>query len=181
MATDHTPDAEVRWLTTREQKIWRAYLAASNELQARLDHQLRTEAGMPVAYYEILVVLSESPDRSLRMSRLAEVCNSSRSRLSHAVAAMEKSGWVSRCPLDGDRRGALARLTDAGLAALRKAAPGHVTEVRERLFDALTEEQLDMLYEISRALGDSLKSPESLKPVKPVTSLKSVKQRSRPG
>lgn len=157
MATHRTPDAEVRWLTTREQQIWRTYLAASNELQARLDHQLRTDAGMPVAYYEILVVLSESPGRSLRMSRLAELCNSSRSRLSHAISAMEKTGWVSRCALDDDRRGALAQLTDAGLAALRKAAPGHVTEVRECLFDALTEEQQDMLHEISRALADRLR------------------------
>ncbi|WP_327129492.1 MarR family winged helix-turn-helix transcriptional regulator [Streptomyces sp. NBC_01727] len=157
MATDPTPDPATRWLTAREQEIWRSYMATAIELQARLDRQLRSDAGMPVAYYEILVVLSESPGCSLRMSRLAEVCNSSRSRLSHAMTAMEKSGWVSRCAVDGDRRGAVAQLTDAGLEALREAAPGHVTEVRECLFDSLTEQQAEVLHEISQAIGVTLR------------------------
>ncbi|GAA2930700.1 MarR family transcriptional regulator [Streptomyces thioluteus] len=152
--TDHSG---TRWLDDREQRIWRTFMSASIELQAHLDRQLRVDAGMPVAYYEILVMLSETPGRSLRMSRLAELCNSSRSRLSHAVAAMEKSGWVSRCAIEGDRRGAVAKLTDAGYEALRQAAPGHVTEVRETLFEALTEEQVQVLGEIGAALKSRLK------------------------
>jgi DNA-binding MarR family transcriptional regulator len=150
------PSPEPRWLTAREQHIWRTFMAATLELQNRLDQQLRTDAGMPVAYYEILVILSESPGRSLRMSQLAQYTNSSASRLSHAMNALEKAGWVSRCGVEGDRRGTLARLTDAGYAALEQAAPGHVAEVRAALFDALTPGQLDALEEISQALKDSL-------------------------
>ncbi|MGW6056062.1 MarR family winged helix-turn-helix transcriptional regulator [Streptomyces sp. NPDC055189] len=157
MATHSTPKTDPRWLTPRQQEIWRTYMATAIALQTRLDRQLRTDAGMPVAYYEILVVLSESPDRSLRMSHLAEVCNSSRSRLSHAMNAMEKSGWVSRCAVDGDRRGAVAQLTDEGYEALREAAPGHVTEVQESLFDSLTDEQAEQLHDISQAIGATLR------------------------
>ncbi|GAB2593088.1 MarR family transcriptional regulator [Streptomyces capparidis] len=154
---DHPDDrAGTRWLTDREQRLWRTFMSATLELQNRLDQQLRAATGMPVAYYEILVILSESPGRELRMSRLAEYTNSSASRLSHAMNAMEKAGWVTRCSVEGDRRGTLARLTDAGWAALEEAAPGHVAEVRAVLFDALTPRQLDALEEISRALKDSL-------------------------
>ncbi|NGO70829.1 MarR family winged helix-turn-helix transcriptional regulator [Streptomyces boncukensis] len=147
---------QTRWLTPHEQRIWRSYTAATMELQAHLDRQLRTDAGMPVAYYEILVMLSESPGRALRMTRLAELCNSSRSRLSHAVSALEKAGWVTRCGIAGDRRGAMAQLTDAGYAALAEAAPGHVEEVRACLVDALTPEQLDALHEITQAVRSAV-------------------------
>ncbi|MGP3969206.1 MarR family winged helix-turn-helix transcriptional regulator [Streptomyces sp. 6N223] len=147
--SDHS---EIRWLSDHEQRVWRSYLMANSELQARLDRQLRADAGMPVAYYQILVMLSESPDRAMRMSCLAELLHSSRSRLSHAVSALEKYGWISRCAHAHDRRGSVARLTDTGYEALVRAAPGHVTEVREVLFDALTPEQLDSLHEISQAV-----------------------------
>lgn len=144
------------WLTAREQTLWRSFMTANAKLQSHLDRRLRLDAGMPVAYYEILVMLSEAPGRSLRMSRLAACCNSSRSRLSHAVAALEKEGWVSRCATDGDRRGSVAQLTDEGFAALEAAAPGHVTEVRACLFAGLTDEQLDTLQEVSRILHDTI-------------------------
>ncbi|MBP2705433.1 MarR family transcriptional regulator [Microbispora sp. RL4-1S] len=148
--------SEVRWLNAEEQEIWRIYMTACNELSAHLDRQLRRDSGMPVAYYEILVCLSEAPGRSMRMSRLAELCRSSPSRLSHAVAALEKAGWVSRCLSETDRRGWVAQLTDAGFAALENAAPGHVTAVREHLFDVLSPGQLEALREISQAIFEGL-------------------------
>lgn len=159
-----TNRTETRWLTAREQQIWRSYMTASIEFQDHLDRRLRAEAGMPVAYYEILVILSESPDQSMRMSRLAELCNSSSSRLSHAIASLEKSGWVSRSAIASDRRGSIAKLTDDGRDALKNAAPGHVTEVRECLFDALTPEQLDALNEISQTLKAKLRQRAAPKP-----------------
>ena len=63
-----------------------------------LDRQLQRDADMPHAYFEVLVRLSEAPDRSLRMSELADLTLSSRSRLSHAVARLEERGWVVRTP-----------------------------------------------------------------------------------
>ncbi|WP_031515844.1 MarR family winged helix-turn-helix transcriptional regulator, partial [Streptomyces sp. NRRL F-5123] len=147
---------DVRWLSADEQDIWRAYLSASVTLAAHLDRQMRQEAGMPMAYYEILVRLSEAPHRRLRMSELADASLSSRSRLSHAVAALERNGWVERRPADGDRRGWVCALTSAGFDALAAAAPGHVTTVREHLFDVLTPEQLAVLRQIGQAITAGL-------------------------
>jgi DNA-binding MarR family transcriptional regulator len=154
--------SETRWLTEREQEIWRSFLSATLGLTDALARQLQRDAGMPHAYYEILVALSEAPERTLRMSELAGVRNSSRSRLSHAVARLEEAGWVRRRDCPTDKRGSFAELTDEGYAALEAAAPGHVQEVRARLFDQLTPEQVRQLGEISDAIRRGLESPPDL-------------------
>lgn len=141
-----------RWLDADEQRTWRSFLAAGRLLFDHLDRQLQHDAGLPHAYYEILVRLSEAPDRTLRMSQLASSSLSSRSRLSHAVTRLEESGWVRRRACSTDRRGSFAELTDEGLAQLEVAAPGHVEAVRTHLFDQLTVEQVAALREISEAL-----------------------------
>jgi DNA-binding MarR family transcriptional regulator len=148
--------AHTRWLNDDEQRTWRAFLAANRLLMDTLDRQLQHEAGIPHTYYEILVRLSEVPDRALRMSQLAVSSMSSRSRLSHAVARLEETGWVRRRECPTDRRGAVCELTDAGFAALQAAAPGHVAAVRANLFDQLTPDQVIALRDISEALATHL-------------------------
>ena len=148
--------AEPRWLSDEEQCTWRAFLAAIQLLTDELDRELQRDADMPHTYYEILVALSEAPCRTLRMSQLADRCQSSRSRLSHAVSRLEQAGWVRRQACATDKRGALAVLTDEGLAALAAAAPGHVEAVRRHVFDVLTPEQAHQLGQISAAIRDAL-------------------------
>ena len=145
-----------RWLNPDEQRAWRAFLAASRALMDTLDRELQRDAGMPHAYYEILVRLSEAPERRLRMSELADATGSSRSRLSHAVTRLEVAGWVRREDCPTDRRGQVAWLTDEGFATLAAAAPGHVEGVRRHLFDALSPAQVDQLRRISETLTDHL-------------------------
>jgi len=147
---------EPRWLTPDEQCTWRAFLQATLQLQEQLDRELQRESGLPLAYYQILAMLSEAPDRTLRMRDLADRTWFSRSRLSHAVDRLEEQGWVRRVGCPGDRRGALAVLTDAGFAVLAAAAPCHVESVRRRVFDHLTPEQVQALGAISRAMADHL-------------------------
>ena len=146
-----------RWLDDDEQAVWRAFLDAHRLLFDELDRELQADAGMPHAYYEILVRLSEAPGHTMRMSELADRCLSSRSRLSHAVARLEAAGWVERRDADDDRRGTVAALTAGGLAALEAAAPGHVEAVRTHLFDQLTPTQVAQLGRISRAVVDHLR------------------------
>ncbi|MER7460657.1 MarR family transcriptional regulator [Micromonospora sp. NPDC126480] len=146
-----------RWLDPDEQRTWRAFLTATRALMDTLDRELQRDAGMPHAYYEILVRLSEAPQRRLRMSDLADATGSSRSRLSHAIARLEAAGWVRREECPTDRRGQLALLTGEGFATLAAAAPGHVEGVRRHLFDALSPAQVDQLRRISETLVDHLR------------------------
>jgi DNA-binding MarR family transcriptional regulator len=154
------PRAQPRWLSTDEQAVWRSYIEATQLLADRLDQELQRDSGMPHTYYEVLVRLSEVPDRRLRMSALADRSLSSRSRLSHAVARLEQNGWVRRELCATDRRGQLAVLTDAGFAALEAAAPGHVAGVREHLLDPLTPDQVRQLGEICAAVAVGLRDAD---------------------
>lgn len=143
---------ETRWLSAEEQSAWRSFLDTTRLLFDRLERELQRDGGMPLAYYEILVQLSEAPQRTLRMSDLAASSRSSRSRLSHATARLEEAGWVRReeCPTDG--RGAFAALTEKGFAALERAAPRHVASVRAHLFDHLSDGQVTQLRDICQGL-----------------------------
>jgi DNA-binding MarR family transcriptional regulator len=142
------------WLTDEQQAAWRAFLLTHQLLSAELDRQLQRDAGMPHAYYAILVTLSEQPDRTVLLSQLAVLLNYSQSRLSHAITRMEAAGWVRREPCSSDRRSTYAVLTDTGSDALTAAAPGHVACVRENLFDQLSDAQVRQLREICEsALG----------------------------
>jgi DNA-binding MarR family transcriptional regulator len=153
---------EARWLDEDEQKAWRAWLYSAQLLLDRLDRELTHETGISHAYYEILVALSETEGRMLRMSQLADRCLSSRSRLSHAVSRLEERGWVRRqvCPDDG--RGQLAVLTDEGFAALEAAAPVHVEGVRAHLFDQLSPQQVANMRDVGETLLRHL-DPSSLR------------------
>ncbi|MFL6240320.1 MAG: MarR family winged helix-turn-helix transcriptional regulator [Actinomycetes bacterium] len=149
-----------RWLSHEEQRAWRAFLTAHRLLYGAIEAQLQSAADMPHNYYEILVRLSEAPDRELRMSELAEASISSKSRISHAVARLEERGWVRRTDCASDRRGQLAQLTAKGFAALEEIAPGHVECVRSSLFDALTPAQVKQLRAISEAVVEQLNDAE---------------------
>ena len=144
-------DGEPRWLDAEEQDAWLSLMAMVTLLDTALERQLQRDSGMPHAYYQILAMLSDTPGRSLRMTDLAVITQSSQSRLSHAVSRLEANGWVRRTPCPNDRRSTFAQLTDEGFAALAEAAPGHVACVRENFFDHLTREQVGSLKEICGA------------------------------
>ena len=142
-----------RWLTSSEQRAWRAYILASQLLMEQLDRELQRDAGMSQAYYVILVALSEQPGRLLRMTDLARLLRFSKTRLSEAITRLESRGWVTRQPCPTDRRSTFAVLSDDGFRALEGAAPGHVEGVRRHVFDHLTREQVAQLREISEAIA----------------------------
>lgn len=155
-----TSRPQPRWLSEEEQRAWRAYMASTQLVSDALDRQLQRDANMPHAYYSLLVWLSETPDRRMRMTELAERSKITRSRLSHAIARLEENGWVRRESCPSDRRGQLAVLTDEGFAALAAAAPGHVEAVRGAIFDRLSPEQTQQLGEICRIIAEGLQPDE---------------------
>jgi DNA-binding MarR family transcriptional regulator len=147
-----TGEDAVRWLEPDELAAWMTLAAMMFKLPGALDYQLQRDSGLTHFEYLVMAGLSESPDRSRRMSDLAGVANGSLSRLSHVVKRLEKRGFVVRRPDAEDGRITVAELTEAGYEQVVAAAPGHVAAVREYVIDALSPEQLGQL----KAIGDQI-------------------------
>lgn len=144
-----------RWLRDDEQAAWRGLLQMTSRLNAQLNRQLQEANRLSLADYDVLVPLSEAADSQLRVFELAEVLHWEQSRLSHHLARMQRRGLIARRDCPTDRRGAFITLTDAGLAAITAAAPGHVAAVRRLVFDGLTAEQVKVLADITRQVLDA--------------------------
>ena len=144
-------------LNPAEMRAWRAVIDGSWHLQTRLDDELRAVSGLSMSDYHVLVLLSEAPERRLRMGEIAGRLVFSPSRLTYQISAMEKRGLVRRQPCPDDRRGSEAVLTDDGLDALRRAAPGHLTAVRRYLVDDLDEAETEVLTRVFTRLQAKLR------------------------
>ena len=144
-----------RRLDEIEMDAWRAFLAASTSVTARLNRELEAGCGISMHEYEILVRLSEAPDHTLRMSTLAEHVSHSRSRLTHTVRRLESVGYVERSSCDSDRRGVNCTLTQEGFDFLREAAPVHLDGVRRHVVDRLSREQQVALAELMRVIAQA--------------------------
>ncbi len=136
-----------KWLTPSEMVAWRTYIIASRQLLAALDADLK-EHDLTLPDYEILALLSDAPDRQMRMSELAKIALLSRSRLSHRMKVMEKAGWLKREPCPVDKRGYFAVMTPKGWKAIVAAAPDHVESVRARFVDHLTKADQQVIAQI---------------------------------
>jgi DNA-binding MarR family transcriptional regulator len=133
---------EPRWLGAAQQRDWRAFIDGSLRLAEALEQDLKKRHGLSMAEYEIMVRLSEAPDRTMRMAELAWCASQSRSRLSHTVTRLERAGLVERRSCAGDKRGVEAVLTEKGYTALAETAPSHVTAVRDLFVDVVEPDDL---------------------------------------
>ncbi len=143
---------DTRWLTPDELDAWVRLVAVVELLPGVLESQLRRDAGLSHFEYYVLSVLSEAPDRTRRMTTLAQTTNATLARLSHVVQRLEGRGLVERFPCPHDRRATNARLTGAGWEKVVASAPGHVATVREHVIDALTPDQVTQLAAIAEAI-----------------------------
>ncbi|KJY32508.1 MarR family transcriptional regulator [Streptomyces sp. NRRL S-495] len=150
------PEEETPWLTAREQRLWRAHLEVAKLLEYQLSRELQPH-NLAINDYEILVVLSEAPERRLRMTDLATATLQSKSRLSHQITRMENAGLVLRQECPGDRRGLYANLTEQGWETMQRVAPCHVRSVRAHFIDRLAPEQLDAMYEALAPVAEHLR------------------------
>ena len=146
------PADSPRWLDDEQQAAWRAFNGAMVRLRWALECELQRDAGLSFLEYHALARLSEMPQHTMRMSELAEVTDSSLSRLSHLIKRLEARQLVRREPDPGDGRYTNAILTPEGLALLVASAPAHVAKVRELVIDALTTAQLRQLRAASERI-----------------------------
>jgi len=147
-----------------ELETWSSLATLLEWLPAALDAQLLGDSDVTHFEYGVLYALAHAPESTLRMSVLAGYANSSLSRLSRAATRLEKRGWMHRVPDPADGRFTLAILTDAGLAKVDQASPGHVETVRRLVIDPLTTTQLHQLKLISRRILGSVRDEEGWRP-----------------
>jgi DNA-binding MarR family transcriptional regulator len=147
-----TDSSDPQWLTKDELAAWVRVIALLELVPGVLDSQLRRDAGLTNFEYYVLAMLSEAPERTLRMTTLAAQTNATLPRLSHVVRRLEGRGLVERFPCPEDGRATNARLTDDGWRKILEAAPGHVANVRRYVIDALTPAQLSQLINIADAV-----------------------------
>jgi DNA-binding MarR family transcriptional regulator len=152
---------EPRWLDDEQQAAWRSFAGATIKLRWALECQLQQDAGLSFIEYHVLARLSENPGNTMRMSGLAEVTDSSLSRLSHLMKRLERRDLVRREPDPTDGRYINAILTDAGWRLLVDSAPAHVAKVRELVIDALTPDQLRQLRIVSERIVERIGSSPS--------------------
>ena len=143
---------ETRWLTEDERDAWLHLIAVVELLPGVLDSQLQADAGLTHFEYFVLAMLSEAPERTLRMTALASLTNATLPRLSHVVGRLEGRGLVERRPCPEDRRATNATLTTEGWSKVVETAPGHVETVRHNVIDALDRRQVKQLRDICESI-----------------------------
>lgn len=155
---------DVPWLNEEQRQAWVKLVAVVELLPGVLEGQLRRDSGLTHFEYFVLAMLSEAPDRTLRMTALADRTNATLPRLSHVVSRLEGRGLVRRMPCPEDGRATNVHLTDEGWSTIVAAAPGHVATVREYVIDALTPTQVRHLDSISTALLKRLDPDSRMSP-----------------
>lgn len=160
--SDTSPQADERadtWLTSAELASWMSVARLMAQLPWALDAQLQRDAELSMVEYMTMAMLVKAPERTLRMSVLAERTSTSLSRLSHLVKRLENRGYVRREPDPGDGRFTNAILLPDGVRKLESAAPGHVAHVRQLVVDNLSGERLRRLGQDAERIVRRIDSP----------------------
>ncbi len=116
-------EPEVKWLTPEELDSWLSVVRLMTWLPWSIDQQLQRDSRLGMVEYQVLAMLSESRERTRRMSSLAEVTNASLSRLSRVVKRLEERGLVRREPDRTDGRFTNAILTETGFGPSPRQLP----------------------------------------------------------
>jgi DNA-binding MarR family transcriptional regulator len=125
--------------------VWRRFLETHAVVVGALEAELLAARDLPLAWYDVLVALSEAPRRRLRMQDLARRVLFSRSGLTRLVDRMVAAGLVVRKRCEDDRRGTFAVLTPAGARVLRDASGVHLRGVRSHFDAHLDDADVDAL------------------------------------
>lgn len=126
-------------------EAWRSYLRSHASILRVLDAELAAEHGLTTRDYEVLLYLSQSPDRKLPMSALAESTMLTRSGITRLIDGLVAGGLIERASCQNDARVSYAKLTDEGYEKLRQAGCSHVSSIRRMFLEHFTPEEIDQL------------------------------------
>jgi DNA-binding MarR family transcriptional regulator len=140
-------------LSPDEIAAWKGLLRVHRDQVSALDAQLVRDHKLPLASYEVLMVLADSEGGRARMSEVADQLLVSRSGLTRLVDRLVRQGWVERTPCEDDARGVYAAITRAGRAKLKAARPAHLDGVRKGFLTKLSDRDLGALTRAWARLG----------------------------
>jgi DNA-binding MarR family transcriptional regulator len=144
------------WLDEDERRTWRSVLRMHAQLMAALAQCLKTDSDMSISDYEVLAILCDAPEGTLRARELRCELQWEKSRLAHHIRRMEQRGYVRRDVCTDDLRAPIICLTETGLNTIRAAAPAHVAHVRKLFFDALAPAQAHAMREAAEAVLEAI-------------------------
>ena len=139
---------------------WRSFLEAHAAVTAVLGRELDSERALPLAWYDVLVHLSEASNGRLRMQDLASRVLLSKSGLTRLCDRMEAAGYVRRRPCSSYGRGVEAALTAAGRSALRAAAPVHLRGVQRHFVGILSDDEVRAVTAVMERVRDHSRQEE---------------------
>jgi DNA-binding MarR family transcriptional regulator len=139
---------EPQWLDADEQAAWRRYRLMNRTVDAYLASELARDSGLSMQDYDVLSALSDAPDHRECAKKLVPHLLWSPSRLSHHIDRMQRRELVRRDACQ-EGPGIDILMTTQGSAAVRAAAPAHVSAVRRAFFDHLTADEVTVLERIS--------------------------------
>jgi DNA-binding MarR family transcriptional regulator len=149
MPEDPTP------LDATEESAWRALARFFVVAPRLLDEDLQRGAHVSLSAYSVLLHLSEAPGWELRMTELANRAYLSGSRTTRLVDELIADGLVRKERSAADGRGFDVTLTEAGMAALRRAYPVHLRSVRARVLDHVDQSALPCFAKAVIAIAES--------------------------
>ncbi len=126
-------------------EAWRSYLKSHASILRALDAELVAAEGITSRDYEVLLHLSQAPDRKLPMSALAESTMLTRSGITRLVDGLVESGLIERVSCKSDARVSYAQLTDAGYEKLRDAGCTHIASIQRVFLAHFSDEEIEVL------------------------------------
>jgi DNA-binding MarR family transcriptional regulator len=142
--------------TTDRVAAWAALLRTHAAVVPALERALQP-TGLPITWYDVLLVTNAAPERRLRMTELGRQAVVSRERVSRVVTELEKAGLIERQANPDDRRSSYAAITAEGRRRLRRAAPVYLAAIEDHFLTHLGDDEIRVL---TRALGKVLRAEE---------------------
>jgi DNA-binding MarR family transcriptional regulator len=139
---------------------WRQFLTLHRRIVDAIDRDLQRAGQQPLTSYDVLIELYDAPERRLRMAELARRVVLSRSGLTRLVDRLEAEELLTRDRVGGDRRGAYAVLTQAGMDAMRSAWPVYEHGIKRYFATALSDSEANTLEALLAKISAGLTQDE---------------------
>jgi DNA-binding MarR family transcriptional regulator len=148
--------------TTTQSELWASLMRGQALLADAVSDRLEAEAGIPLAWYEVLAALADAPEGALRMQDLGQSTWLSKSGLTRLADRIEEAGYLSRASCPTDRRGTFAVITETGRAKVRDARPIFARASQDLFFEHLSARERDVLRSaMNKIIGANTARPDT--------------------